>query len=94
MSSGDKMKKELANIIGEKFSLPPEAVGNIPLTEIRGNRSIAIENHGGILEYDEEKVKISVKHGAITVLGNQLRIVSMNGKMLEIRGNIRSVELE
>ena len=88
------MKKEFANILGEKLSMPPEALGEIPLTEIRGNRSVAIENHRGILEYSEEKVRVAVRHGALTVHGRELRIVSMSGKNLEIRGSIESVEME
>lgn len=94
MSAGDKMKKELVSIIGEKLSLPPESIGEIPLMEIRGNCSIIIENHRGILEYDDEAVKISVKHGAVQIHGNELRVFRMSEKIVEIRGRIRSVEME
>lgn len=88
------MKKEFAHKAGEKLSLPPEALGEIPLAEIRGNSSLSIENHRGILEYDDEKVKVSVKHGAISVIGERLRIVCMSSRALEIRGRIQAVELE
>lgn len=88
------MKKEFAHKVGEKLSLPPEALGEIPLTQIRGNCSLSIENHRGILEYDEEVVKVSVKHGAVAVRGHRLKIVCMSSRIIEIRGCIRSVELE
>lgn len=94
MSTGDKMKKEFAETLGEKLSMPPEALGEIPVTEIRGNRSVTVENHRGILEYSDEIVKISVRHGTVTVHGTRLKIVSMSGKLLEIRGSIRNVEME
>ena len=88
------MKKEFVHTVGEKLSLPPEALGEIPLAELRGCSSLTIENHRGILEYDDERVKVSVKHGAISVTGERLRIVCMSSRSLEIRGRIHSVELE
>lgn len=94
MSAGDKMKKEFVSLIGEKLSLPPESIGEIPLMEMRGNRSIRVENHRGILEYNDEMIKISVKHGAVMIFGAELQILCMSEKSIEIRGRIRSVELE
>ena len=88
------MKHDFVNSVSEKLSLPAEAIGEIALTELRGKRSVHIENHRGILEYSDDLIKISVKRGAISVIGGNLRIVCMNRKCVEIRGSIRALELE
>lgn len=85
---------ELTNKIEEKLSLPSEAITNTPLVEIRGKRSVCIENHRGIKEYTEDEVKVHVKRGQISIQGNVLKISCMNHRRIEVCGNIRAVVLE
>lgn len=89
-----KMKKEFAHTVGESLSLPPETIAEVPLTSLRGKRSVCIENHRGILAYTDECVKVAVKRGSISVFGTHLTIARMTRGCLEIRGHIRSIELE
>ncbi len=78
----------------EKISLPPEAIANAPLIELRGKRSACIENHRGIKEYTDEQIVVHVKRGQISVQGIGLKISCMNRQRIEIHGNIRAVILE
>ena len=87
------MKKHLEYTIGDKLDLPAEAISNTPYVELRGNRSVSIENHRGILVYDGEEIKINVKRGVICVQGSNLTIGGMNRRRIEVRGNIRSIVL-
>lgn len=88
------MKKENERTLFERFRLPPETIPNTPLIQVREKRSVCIENHGGILEYTDSAVKVAVKRGAITVYGDGLTIARMTRRIIEIRGCIRSLELE
>ena len=88
------LKKDFVNSVSEKFALPQESLSGVPLIQLRGKRSISIENHGGILEYGDTTVKISVKGGTVTVRGFELSICRMTRKCLEIRGKILGLELE
>ncbi len=88
------MKQDFASNMADKLAIPPEAVGGIPLTELRGGELVCIENHRGILEYTPDRVKVAVKRGAICVLGTKLSIVRMTRRRVEIRGCIRGLELE
>ena len=63
------MKKDITNAVGEKFSIPTETLGEIPLILLRGKRSVSIENHRGITEYTDTVVQIEVKRGAVRVVG-------------------------
>ena len=78
----------------ERFSLPPEAVANVPYVQIRGNKSVSIENHRGIMEYTQKKIVIALKQGKICVHGDELRISGMNRCSIEVHGLIFSVALE
>lgn len=88
------MKKNFTDTVSEKISVPQETMSQIPLVQLRGKRSVCIENHCGILEYTDSLVKVQVKRGNIAVIGCRLEIARMTKRIVEIRGNIQRLELE
>lgn len=93
MSLGDMMKKAFAEKLGEKLSIPTETMGLVPYIEIRGQRSVSIENHKGILKYQDDEIRICVKNGTISVKGTVLKIGCLNHKQIVIYGKIQAVLL-
>ena len=89
-----KMKKDITAAVGEKLSIPAETLGEVPVVLLRGKRSVSIENHRGITEYRDTTVAVAVKRGCVRVSGNALCIARMTRKSVEIRGTIRTIELE
>lgn len=89
-----KMKKDISGAVGEKLAIPAETLGEVPVVLLRGKRSISIENHRGITEYKDTTVTVAVKRGCVRVSGNALCIARMTRKSVEIRGTIRTIELE
>ena len=89
-----KMKKDIRQGLAEALSIPQEAMSDLPLVSVRGNRSVCIENHRGIVGYSEDCVQIAVKKGSIFVFGQKLYIACMSRRRLELRGLIRSMEWE
>lgn len=53
-----------------------------------------MENHGGILEYSQELVRVAVKRGVVCVVGSNMEICRMTRRELEVRGRIQRVEME
>lgn len=88
------MKKGLTNTVGEGLNLPQETFSGMALIQLRGKRSVSIENHFGIAEYTDELVRVTVRRGCVRILGRGLTISHMTRRHLEIRGTIRAVELE
>lgn len=86
------MKKR--KTLGEALAIPQETYSDQPLTQLRGRRNAVVENHNGILEYTDERVKIAVKRGSVCVIGAGLRIAQMTRSRVEIRGSIQRLELE
>lgn len=78
----------------ERFSLPPEALFDAPMVELRGKRSVVVENHRGVLEYTEERVRVAVRGGALCVLGSELSIAQMTRRRLELRGVVHGLQWE
>ena len=94
MFSGDWMKKDFKRTMEERLSLPSEAMSEVPYLEMKGSKSVSVENHRGISAYTDDEIKINVKRGKILVQGSNLRIVCMNRRRIEVRGTLRAVILE
>lgn len=78
---------------GQRLSLPPEAMAAVPLVHLHGSTTVCIENHGGILEYTSESIRVRVKGGGLLVRGCGLHISRMTRRCLEICGTVQGVEL-
>lgn len=86
------MKRCLAaQDLAERLELPEEALGALRLTLIGGRRALA-ENHRGILEYGEERIRLAGQRGSVTLEGSGLRLGAMNRRELLIVGKIQRVE--
>lgn len=88
------MKKDFVGSVSDRLAIPPEAMSSVPLIQLRGKKSLCVENHSGILEYSDTAVRIAVSGGALTVRGSEIHICRMTKKCLEIRGRLVGLELE
>ncbi len=86
------MLKKIRGQIAKLTELPKEVILNLPLIAITGNKSLTIENYKGILEYDEEAIRISTASGIIKVTGRKLILNEINTEAIQITGFILSVE--
>ena len=89
-----RLKKNFVNSVSEKFSLPAEALSAVPYIQLHGSGRLCIENHGGVLAYSEEQVRVAVKGGAVIIHGYRLSICAMSRRCLEIRGVIQGLKLD
>ncbi|MBQ9267552.1 MAG: sporulation protein YqfC [Clostridia bacterium] len=87
---GDKSKN-----IKEKFSdmmeLPKELLLDIPRLTMLGNEDILIENYKGIVEYEENVIRLSNK---INIFGERLNVEEITDTEIMITGKINNVEFE
>lgn len=65
----------------------------LPRIELEGDRIFSIEEHGGLLEYGPEVIKVAAGQLVITVTGMDMEIVSMEKGSLTVRGRIAQVSL-
>jgi sporulation protein YqfC len=79
-----EMLKNTANRTGEPI------LGE-PLVEVLGNSRVLIENHRGILEYNQQIIRIRVNFGEIRICGDHIRLANMNRPQLVVCGQISQI---
>ena len=79
----------------EKFlDLPEEVSTNEPKITIVSFNKLIIENYKGILEYDENLIKVSTYIGIINIVGKALILNEMTVDDVMVIGNIDSIDFE
>jgi sporulation protein YqfC len=74
------------------LGLPKEVALNLPLISIYGNEELNIENYKGMVEYSEEKIRLSTTAGVISIKGRKLIIKQITSENVTVRGALTSVE--
>ncbi len=90
-----KKKKNITGwkeIMAEVFELPKEVVMDLPRVIMAGNMQVVIENHRGIIRYDENVVRVAVNNGEIRINGEELKIRNLFAEELYIEGKIIGIE--
>lgn len=74
------------------FDIPPSAMGGIPQIELAGNREAVVEGCQGVLEYDENVIKLAAGKMSIKFTGRGLQIKVLTHDSAVIEGFIASME--
>ena len=72
--------------------VPLSTVCGAPVVQLDGYNRVTVENHLGIVEYEQDHIDVSCRNSVLHVVGQALEIRSMNTTTLVITGNIFSVE--
>lgn len=80
--------------IAEKLDLPRDVILNIPKITVLGDNEITIENHKGVILFDEKEIKINSNVGLITIGGIGFEILFMGGSTLTVSGKFKTVVYE
>lgn len=90
------MKKQKKHLIAEKFTdrleLPRDLIAGDAIVNITGRSELTIENYKGILEYEPEKIRLSLKHGQMEIYGKSLKIKYYTNDDMRITGCIDRIE--
>lgn len=89
----EKIYKTRENI-AEHLDLPRDVLLNIPKIIILGDNEITIENHKGIILFEDKQIKINSNVGLISIYGRGFEILFIGGSTLTISGKFLSVVYE
>lgn len=87
-----KSEKKTADKLAGALDLPLDVLCDIPRTEIMGCSQINVENFRGILDYEENCIKINSNTGIIKIEGDGLLIECISDEGVFIKGKIVRVE--
>lgn len=81
-------------IIAEKFNLPRDIMLDLPKITIISDNEITIENHKGVVLFENKEVKVNSNVGLISISGSDFEILFMGGSTLTLSGKFESVVYE
>ncbi len=87
-------KKDLGIMFAEIFELPYQALPEVPLILIAGDGRLYLENHGGLLEYRDDYLKIRISRGKLILQGENFVIEDLKQKELLISGQLKSLQIK
>lgn len=85
-------KVSLKEKMSELLELPKDIVLNVPKLTMVGSADLLIENFKGIIEYDNDRIRINTNSGIIKITGAGLRIKEITSEDLMVNGDISSLE--
>ena len=80
------------NRLTEQAALPKDVVLGLPIFTITGTTEFVLENHRGILEYTDEKIRILTRQGRVQVSGKNLQITYYTSDEMKVTGKIENIE--
>lgn len=89
----EKTVKNILYVISESLELPEDIVMNLPKITLIGDLYIVIENHQGIIEYTETKIRINTRSGELIIYGEVLEIKVILSEEIIINGRISGIEI-
>lgn len=88
MKKNTEIKKTLAEIL----ELPKDIILDLPKITMVGNLQIYIENHKGILEYTNTRIRINTKNGVLRITGKDMVLKNIITEEIIIIGDIVQIE--
>lgn len=81
-------------IFADKLDLPRDIVLDLPKITIIADNEINVENHKGILLFEEDKIRIKSKVGIISIEGENFQVLYLESRTVTISGNFKAVRYE
>jgi sporulation protein YqfC len=90
----DSRVNKVKENISEKLELPRDIVLDLPKITITGDNEIIIENHKGVILFEEKQVKVNSGVGLISISGSNFEILFMGGSTITLSGKFKSMIYE
>lgn len=68
--------------------MPKDVLLDLPKVTLIGNVQLVLENHRGIVEYTEERMRIMVAGGQLEIIGEKLVLRTILPEELMVEGRI------
>ncbi|NLB35871.1 MAG: sporulation protein [Clostridiales bacterium] len=85
-------KRTAKEKLSEELDLPLASMPGMPNIELAGNRQAVVEGCKGVLEYNENAIKLNLGKSIVKFVGIGLSMTSFRFEQAVISGNILSVE--
>ncbi|MDL2225995.1 sporulation protein YqfC [Eubacteriales bacterium OttesenSCG-928-M02] len=76
------------------LDLPMDTMEKVPRIVLYGTKRLVVDNHRGILEYNEKRIRLRTMDGQIILEGARLFLTELNGNSISVEGYIHTVVQE
>ena len=87
-----KKTDALLRAVTDMFDLPAELLTGLPRISLAGREDMFVENHKGIIECTQKRIRFQTSAGIIKVTGEALVLRHVGAERLVIHGGIDAVE--
>lgn len=79
--------------LADLFEIPKNVLLDMPRIVLVGNVQLTVENHQGIVEYTQQRVRVATSRGEVAVEGRGLSIARITKTEIAIDGRIHRIAL-
>ena len=87
----NKINQGMKRKIASTLAIPEDILCDVPRFTVNDNREIQIENHKGILSYEENEISLGAKGYKIIIQGKKLKITVITDEYMIINGTINAL---
>ena len=87
-----KDTKAILRAVTDMFDLPPDLLMGLPRISLAGREDMFVENHQGIIECTQKRIRFQTSAGIVKVTGTELELKHVGAERIAIHGGIESVE--
>ncbi|MGE5328331.1 MAG: sporulation protein YqfC [Deltaproteobacteria bacterium] len=87
-----KNKISIKEKMGEVLEIPKELVLDTGKLTIVGQKQLFLENHKGIVEYEDFRIKVNTREGIIQLEGNGMDIKEITSEDIMVTGEIYTIQ--
>jgi sporulation protein YqfC len=84
----EKNKEMISRAMADLLEIPKDLVLDIPKITMIGRGELYLENHRGIIEYSNQRLRINLSRGFLEILGDHLEIKALLPDEIKIAGDI------
>jgi len=89
----EKNKKWKQKLFGA-LDLPEEIQGDVPKLTMVGRSDLLVENHGNVLQYTCEVIRLYTTKGILKIDGSALELLELGTERAYVKGLIRGIGYE
>lgn len=87
-----KQRASITDKIAQSFEIPVNVMEGLPQIELLGNREAVVEHCQGVLEYNDQVVRLLTGKLTVKFTGRGLQLKSMTDDSVIVEGYFISVE--
>lgn len=89
-----RRKKSNLQTLAGIFDIPEDVVLDLPRITMLGNKQVLVENHKGIIEYNEAVVRINLSQGELIIYGSDLMLGNLQVEQILIEGVVAEIKYQ